>query len=113
MYVPQEVITVDRAWNLQTATGLSESSCLVAKGMTEGGAADGSAGALAHCAGTAHPCDMVALAFYLDSTVVTLMTEMRLFNTHKKSTRNQMNGKQNMYLCLHTYTYTMNINQLK
>ena len=39
------------------------------------------------------------------------MLTQRLFKTHKKNTCEQMNAKWNIKLCLHTYAYTMNINQ--
>ena len=52
------------------ATGLSALSSLVAESSKEGGATDGRADALAHCAGTSPACDLGASTFALISVVV-------------------------------------------
>jgi len=53
-----------------SSTDLGTLSCSVAEGVTEGGVADGSANALAHCASTAPICGLGASAFGLNSIVV-------------------------------------------
>ena len=66
----REVVATGRLFHQICAANLSTTLCSVAGGVTESGAADGSADDLADCASKAPPCSHCASTFGLDSVVL-------------------------------------------